>query len=44
MTYCLGIKLKEGLVGISDTRISAGTNVTTRKKYLYMRMDKAHYL
>ncbi|MFT4095287.1 MAG: hypothetical protein QM640_16780 [Niabella sp.] len=32
MTYCLGIKLKEGLVGISDTRISAGTNVTTRKK------------
>ncbi|MCH5718397.1 hypothetical protein [Niabella hibiscisoli] len=32
MTYCLGIKLKDGLVGISDTRISAGTNVTTRKK------------
>lgn len=32
MTYCLGIKLKDGLVGISDTRISAGTNVTTKKK------------
>ncbi|WP_153799645.1 peptidase [Foetidibacter luteolus] len=32
MTYCLGIKLKEGLVGISDTRISAGTSTTIKKK------------
>ena len=32
MTYCLGIKVKDGLVGISDTRISAGTNITVKKK------------
>lgn len=32
MTYCLGLKLKDGLVGISDTRISAGTNTTVKKK------------
>jgi len=32
MTYCLGIKVKEGLVGISDTRISAGTSTTIKKK------------
>src|SRR5436190_8030487 len=32
MTYCLGIKLKEGLVGIADTRISAGTSTTIKKK------------
>jgi len=32
MTYCLGIKVKEGLVGISDTRISAGTSTTVKKK------------
>ncbi len=32
MTYCLGIKLKTGLVAISDTRISSGTETTTAKK------------
>lgn len=32
MTYCLGIKTKEGLVGLSDTRISAGTSTTVKKK------------
>jgi putative proteasome-type protease len=32
MTYCLGIKLKSGFVGISDTRITSGTETTKAKK------------
>ena len=32
MTYCLGIKLKEGIVGIADTRITSGTETTMGKK------------
>jgi len=39
MTYCLGIKVKEGLVGISDTRISSGTNVTIKKKVLVQQSE-----
>jgi putative proteasome-type protease len=32
MTYCLGIKVKTGLVAIADTRLTSGTEVTTAKK------------
>lgn len=32
MTYCLGIKVKEGLVAIADTRITSGNETTTAKK------------
>lgn len=32
MTYCLGIKVKEGLVAIADTRITSGTNTSIKKK------------
>jgi putative proteasome-type protease len=32
MTYCLGIKVKSGLIAIADTRLTAGTEVTTAKK------------
>jgi len=32
MTYCLGIRLKQGLVAIADTRITSGTETTTAKK------------
>jgi putative proteasome-type protease len=32
MTYCLGIKVKEGLVALADTRITSGTETTTAKK------------
>ncbi len=32
MTYCLGIKLKEGLVAIADTRLTSGTETTVGKK------------
>jgi putative proteasome-type protease len=40
MTYCLGIKVKEGLIGISDTRISAGTSTTVKKKVQVLQQDK----
>src|ERR1700680_2763087 len=32
MTFCLGINLKEGLVGLADTRVLAGRDLTTAKK------------
>ena len=32
MTYCLGIKVKEGLVALADTRITMGSETTTAKK------------
>lgn len=32
MTYCLGITVKEGLIAIADTRITAGNEVYTNKK------------
>ena len=41
MTYCLGIKVRDGLIGISDTRISAGTCTTIKKKVLVLEHDRA---
>ncbi|WP_027189567.1 peptidase [Fundidesulfovibrio putealis] len=32
MTFCLGITVDEGLVGIADTRITAGNEMTTAQK------------
>lgn len=32
MTYCLGIKVKDGLVTLADTRITSGSETTTAKK------------
>ena len=32
MTYCLAIKVKDGLVAISDTCITAGSNTSIKKK------------
>jgi putative proteasome-type protease len=43
MTYCLGIKLQEGLVAIADTRVSAGTSTTVKKK-IYVSQDGNHSL
>ena len=38
MTYCLGIKVKDGLVAIADTRVTSGTDTTEKKKiYLYQK-------
>lgn len=32
MTFCLGMKVKEGLIGIADTRLTSGTERLTAKK------------
>jgi putative proteasome-type protease len=40
MTYCLGIKVKEGLVAIADTRITTGTDTTTKKKIFIEQKEK----
>lgn len=39
MTYCLGIKVKEGLVAIADTRITSGTDTTVKKKITIVQKD-----
>ncbi len=39
MTYCLGIKVKEGLVAIADTRITSGTETTVKKKIFTEQKD-----
>lgn len=41
MTYCLGIKVKEGLVAIADTRITSGSDTTEKKKIHIQQRD--HY-
>lgn len=40
MTYCLGIKVKQGLVAMADTRITSGTETTIAKKYYIHKGDK----
>jgi putative proteasome-type protease len=40
MTYCLGIKVKEGLVAIADTRITSGTDTSIKVKILTEQKDK----
>jgi putative proteasome-type protease len=39
MTYCLGIKVKEGLLAIADTRITSGTEITVKKKITVEQKD-----
>lgn len=41
MTYCLGIKLKSGIVAIADTRITSGNETTTAKK-VYTNQKHGH--
>ena len=43
MTYCLGIKVREGLVAVSDSRISAGTSTTIKKKVFVSQSDKSSF-
>ena len=40
MTYCLGIKLKEGIVALSDTRITSGNETSTAEKYKVFKQGK----
>lgn len=43
MTFCISIKTKNGIVGISDTRITSGTETTTAKK-VYINQKPNHSL
>jgi len=40
MTYCLGIKVKSGIIGISDTRITSGNETTQAKKVFTVNKEK----
>ena len=40
MTYCLGIKLRSGLLGIADTRITSGNETTVAKKVYIHQTDR----
>ncbi|UII27031.1 peptidase [Fulvivirga maritima] len=40
MTYCLGIKNREGIIGLADTRITSGTETTTAKKVFTVNKKK----
>lgn len=40
MTFCLGIKTKNGIVGLSDTRITTGSETTTSKKVYTVNRNK----
>ncbi|MCR9065012.1 MAG: peptidase [Cytophagales bacterium] len=40
MTYCLGIRLRKGLVAISDRRITSGSETTTAKKVFVHKYGK----
>ncbi len=45
MTFCLGIKVSEGLVGIADTRVISGNeNNTARKVSIYAEGDSKMFL
>jgi putative proteasome-type protease len=39
MTYCLGIKVKTGFIGIADTRITSGHQTTKAKKVFTVNKD-----
>jgi putative proteasome-type protease len=40
MTYCLGIKVRSGIIGISDTRITSGHETTQAKKVFTINKKK----
>lgn len=40
MTYCLGIKVRKGLVAIADTRITSGSETTSAKKISIHKQGK----
>jgi len=40
MTYCLGIKVKTGFIGIADTRITSGHQTTKAKKVFTINKHK----
>ena len=42
MTFCLAMKVKDGIVGISDTRITSGKECMTAKKVTVRRGNGRH--
>jgi len=43
MTFCLAIKVKEGLIGVADTRITTGTErITAKKITVRQKPNKKH--
>jgi putative proteasome-type protease len=45
MTYCLGIKLRTGLVALCDTRVTSGNETTTAEKYkIYQDGEQSIFL
>ena len=40
MTYCVALRLKHGIVGIADTRITSGSESTSAKKLYTFEKDK----
>jgi putative proteasome-type protease len=45
MTFCLGMKTRDGLVGIADTRMTSGTETITGRKYsIYHRPGESFFL
>ena len=45
MTFCLGINIHEGLIGIADTRITSGNEtLTARKVSLYQHDESAIFI
>lgn len=43
LTYCLGIRIREGLICLADGRITAGTQVTTARKMTLHGPDGARF-
>lgn len=39
MTYCLGIKIRDGLIGLSDGRITSGSQLSSARKVTMMGTD-----
>lgn len=45
MTFCLGIKVAEGIIGISDTRITSGRECTSSKKVeVFQRQNHSMFI
>ena len=40
MTFCLGMKVQEGLVGIADTLVTSGTECITARKISIYQQEK----
>jgi putative proteasome-type protease len=43
MTFCIGIKTRHGIVGLSDTRITSGSDTTTSKKVFSINKENHSY-